>query len=80
VGRGINPHLGFLAGWAMLLDYLTIPLFCVVYGSLIVQRMLPGVPYVIIAAGFACGITYLNVRGIRATITVWGASMRSMPV
>jgi putrescine importer len=67
VGRGLNPHLGFLAGWAMLLDYFTIPLFCVVYGSLIVQRMLPEVPYVLIAAGFAGGITYLNVRGIRAT-------------
>lgn len=67
VGRGLNPHLGFLAGWAMLLDYLIIPLFCVVYGSLIVQRMLPHVPYVILAAGFASGITYLNVRGIRAT-------------
>ena len=31
VGRGLNPHLGFLAGWAMLLDYLFIPLFC--YGG-----------------------------------------------
>ncbi|HET6216621.1 MAG TPA: APC family permease [Acidobacteriaceae bacterium] len=67
VGRGLNPQLGFVAGWAMLLDYLTIPLFCVVYGSLIVQRMLPEVPYVIIAAGFASGTTYLNVRGIRTT-------------
>jgi len=67
VGRGLNPHLGFLAGWAMLLDYLIIPLFCVVYGSLIVQRLVPQVPYVVIAACFASGITYLNVRGIRAT-------------
>ncbi len=67
VGKALNPHLGFLAGWAMLLDYFTIPLFCVVYGSLIVQRMLPDVPYVIISAGFAGGITYLNARGIRAT-------------
>ncbi len=67
VGRGINPHRGFLAGWAMLLDYLTIPIFCVVYGSLIVHRMIPKVPYVIISACFAGGITWLNVRGIRAT-------------
>ena len=67
VARGLHPHLGFLAGWAMLLDYLIIPLFCVVYGSLIVQRLLPGVPYVVIAGLFAGGITYLNVRGIRAT-------------
>lgn len=66
VGRGLNPHLGFLAGWAMLLDYLLNPLFCVVYCSLIVLRILPHVPYVIIAACFAGGMTYLNVRGIRA--------------
>src|SRR5579864_8382264 len=67
VGRGLHPHLGFFAGWAMLLDYLIIPLFCVVYGSLTLQRLLPGVPYVFIAAVFASGITYLNVRGIHAT-------------
>ncbi len=67
VGRGLNPHLGFLAGWAMLLDYLIIPLFCVVYGSLIVQRLVPQVPYIVIAGCFASGMTYLNVRGIRAT-------------
>jgi len=67
VGRALNPHLGFMAGWAMLLDYLIIPLFCVLYGSLIVQRLIPHVPYVVIAACFAGGMTYLNVRGIRAT-------------
>ncbi len=26
VGKGLNPHLGFLAGWAMFLDYLLQPL------------------------------------------------------
>jgi len=26
VARGINPYLGFLVGWAMLLDYLLIPI------------------------------------------------------
>src|SRR5437762_6708597 len=67
VGRGLNPHLGFLAGWAMLLDYLIIPLFCVVYGSLIVARMFTHLPYVLIAGIFAGGMTYLNVRGIRST-------------
>lgn len=65
VGRGLNPHLGFLAGWAMLLDYLLNPLFCVVYCSLIVLRVLPHVPYVLISACFAGGMTFLNVRGIR---------------
>lgn len=34
VGRGLNPHLGFLAGWAMFLDYLVIPIVSVVYGAI----------------------------------------------
>jgi putrescine importer len=67
VGRGLNPHFGFMAGWAMLLDYIISPLFCVVYCSLIVLRILPHVSYVIISACFAAGMTYLNLRGIRAT-------------
>jgi amino acid transporter len=67
VGRGLNSHLGFLAGWAMLLDYLFIPLFCVIYGTLAFQRLFPGVPYVVFAAFFAGIMTFLNLRGIRAT-------------
>lgn len=67
VGRGLNPYLGFLAGWAMLLDYLIIPLFCVIYGSLTVQRMFPQIPYVIWALFFAGLMTFLNLIGIRST-------------
>ena len=67
VGRGLNPHLGFLAGWAMLLDYLVIPLFCTIYAALTIQRLVPGVPYVVWVAVFIGVITFLNLRGIRAT-------------
>ena len=67
VGSGLNPFLGFLAGWAMLLDYLFIPLFCVIYGTLAVKRLLPEVPYALIAAFFAGAMTFLNLLGIRST-------------
>ena len=67
VGRGLNSYLGFLAGWAMLLDYLFIPLFCVIYGTLAFQRLLPQVPYIVFAGFFAGTMTFLNLRGIRAT-------------
>jgi amino acid transporter len=67
VGRGLHPHLGFLAGWAMFLDYLIIPLICTTYGALTVQRLLPQVPYAVLAAGFAGAMTALNLRGIRTT-------------
>ena len=67
VGRGLHPYLGFVAGWAMLLDYVVSPLFCVIYGTLALQRAFPELPFALGAALFAGGITYLNLRGIRAT-------------
>src|SRR5947208_6334880 len=39
VGRGLNPYLGFIAGWAMFLDYLVIPIVSIVYGALSIQRL-----------------------------------------
>jgi putrescine importer len=67
VSRGVHPYLGFFAGWAMLLDYVFIPLFCVIYGTLSLQRALPGMPFILGALLFAGGITLLNLRGIRYT-------------
>lgn len=67
VGRGIHPHLGLLAGWAMLLDYILIPLFCTLFGSLTLQRLFPDVPFPVLAALFVGFMTFLNLRGIRTT-------------
>jgi putrescine importer len=67
VSRGIHPYLGFFAGWAMLLDYVFIPLFCVIYGTLSLQRAVPALPFAAGALLFAGGITLLNLRGIRYT-------------
>jgi putrescine importer len=67
VGRGLNTHLGFLAGWAMLLDYIVIPLFCVMYSALTMRRVMPQVPYWVWALIFAAGITGLNLNGVRST-------------
>ncbi|HEY7304245.1 MAG TPA: APC family permease [Bryobacteraceae bacterium] len=67
VGRGLHPYLGFVSGWAMLLDYVVSPVFCVIYGTLALQRAIPQLHFPIGAAIFAGGITYLNLRGIRST-------------
>ena len=40
VGRGLNAHLGFIAGWAMFLDYLVIPVISVVYGAETAQDLM----------------------------------------
>src|SRR5229473_4713565 len=51
VGKGLNPHLGFLAGWAMFLDYLLQPLINTVWMSTALhERYLPQVPFIAWAA------------------------------
>ena len=67
VGKGLNIHLGFLAGWVMVLDYLIIPVINTIYGSLTLNRLMPSVPYFIWMVLFIVLITLLNLRGIRTT-------------
>ncbi len=65
--RALSEHIGFLAGWAMILDYFLIPLLSVIYASLTAARLLPAVPYFLWAFLFTAIITAINVRGIRMT-------------
>lgn len=68
VGRGLNPHLGFLAGWAMFLDYLLQPLINTIWISTALhERYVRGVPFFAWAAIIAVIITLLNLRGIRSS-------------
>jgi putrescine importer len=68
VGRGLNPHLGFLAGWAMFLDYLLQPLINTVWISTALhERYVKSVPFFAWAAIIAGIITILNLRGIRSS-------------
>ena len=75
VGRGLNAHLGFVAGWLIFLDYLIVPVTCIIYSSLTVQRLLTPflhqvsakLIFALLAGAFAIAITGLNLRGIRTT-------------
>ncbi|WBT08712.1 APC family permease [Corynebacterium sp. SCR221107] len=44
VGRGINPSIGFFAGWLMLLDYLLIPTLLYIMASESMVGLFPGTP------------------------------------
>ena len=76
--QALNPHVGFLAGWAMILDYFLIPLLSVVYAALTANRMLPQVPYAAWAVFFTILITLINVRGIRVTAQAGNVMMALM--
>ncbi len=69
VGRGLNPHLGFIAGWAMFLDYLVIPVVSVVYGAestqALIEDSVPGGTQKFISA------LHLNVEPQHAGFVLW---------
>ena len=68
VGKGLNPHLGFLAGWAMILDYLLQPLINTVWISTALhERYLPQIPYIAWAALIAGIMTVLNLAGVKSS-------------
>jgi amino acid transporter len=73
VSEGLHPIAGFLAGWAMILDYMLIPLLSVVYASLTANRMMPSVPYAVWAVAFTISITLINLRGMR--VTKWAGNV-----
>ena len=68
VGKGLNPHLGFLAGWAMILDYLLQPLINTVWISTALhERYVPQIPYIAWAALIAGIMTVLNLAGVKSS-------------
>ena len=68
VGRAINPHIGFLVGWAMLLDYILQPLLNVVWISAALHsRYIHSVPYALTALAVIAFMTALNLNGIKTS-------------
>ncbi len=70
VGQEIHPALGYVTGWAMLMDYILNPLICTVICSKLTQNILPGVPYGVLAVGYAVGFTLLNLRAVKTSARI----------
>src|SRR5277367_2756903 len=45
VGQELNPALGYVTGWAIVMDYILNPLICTIICSQLTQNILPGMPY-----------------------------------
>ena len=64
VRRTIDSRVGFLVGWAVLLDYLFLPMVIWLIGASFLQAEFPAVPFWIWIVGFIVATTILNVLGI----------------
>ncbi|MFE0154317.1 APC family permease [Nonomuraea sp. NPDC059007] len=69
-GRGIAPPVGFMTGWAILLDYLLVPSLLYLVASIAMNATLPGIPVWAWLIFFVALNTAINLRGIRMTITI----------
>jgi len=68
VGKGLNAYLGFIVGWAMILDYLLIPLTNSIWVAVAIHaRYLPQVPYWLAMLLVVGLVTALNLRGIKSS-------------
>jgi len=72
-GRGIGAPVGFLAGWAVLLDYVLVPGLLSLIAAVAMNATVPAVPVWVWIAGFVGLNTVVNLFGIRMTamVTRW---------
>jgi putrescine importer len=80
VGREIHPALGYLTGWAMVMDYVLNPLICTVICSELARNVLPKVPYAAFAIVFAALFTALNLRAIQTSARINEALAAGMTI
>jgi amino acid transporter len=67
VGKELNPLLGYVVGWSMLMDYLLNPIICAIWCSAAAQNVIPSVPYAAWAVSFVVLFTVLNLRGVKTS-------------
>ncbi len=70
VGREINPALGYVTGWSMVMDYMLNPIICIVWVSQQAHVFAPAIPYWTWAVVMALLFTGLNILGIRASAKI----------
>lgn len=76
-GRGIGKEAGFIAGWAILLDYLLVPTLLYVTGAVALQALVPSIPQWVWVVLFVLFNTVVNLAGIKVTaltnrLFLWG--------
>jgi amino acid transporter len=70
VGQEINPALGYVTGWSMVMDYMLNPMICIVWCSQQAHVFAPGIPYWGWALFFGGIFTFLNIQGIKTSARV----------
>jgi amino acid transporter len=83
VAQEINPAVGYVTGWSMVMDYMLNPLICTIWCAQQAHEFAPGLPVWGWKIFFAGVFTLLNIRGIKTSArvnTVMAAGMSAVIV
>ncbi|TCP58862.1 amino acid transporter [Tumebacillus sp. BK434] len=64
VQRGLNPHIGFVTGWLIIIDYILVPALLYSFAGIWISGVIPSVPAFVWVIVFLIINTYINVRGV----------------
>jgi putrescine importer len=70
VAQEVNPAVGYITGWSMVMDYMLNPLICTVWCAGQANQFAPGVPAWFWKIFFAVVFTLLNIRGVKTSARI----------
>src|SRR5246127_4440883 len=70
VAQEINPAVGYVTGWSMVMDYMLNPLICTIWCAQQSHAFAPGVPTWGWKIFFATVFTLLNIRGVKTSARI----------
>lgn len=70
VSRGISPHVGFVAGWTLLSDYILAPALLYLFAGVWMSGITPEIPSIVWSLFFLLFNTVINIRGIETNAKV----------
>ncbi len=70
VAQEINPAVGYVTGWSMVMDYMLNPLICTIWCAGQAHQFAPGVASWVWKIFFGVVFTLLNIRGIKTSARI----------
>jgi putrescine importer len=70
VAQEVNPALGYVTGWSMVMDYMLNPLICTIWCAEQTHQFAPGIPLWGWKVFFAIVFTLLNIQGIKTSARI----------
>ncbi|MET3291140.1 UNVERIFIED_CONTAM: putrescine importer [Brevibacillus sp. OAP136] len=70
--KSFNPHIGFLVGWAILMDYLFMPMLNYLIGGMYLSSYFPNIPQSVWIVVLILITTCISVFGVKTATTING--------